>query len=152
MALLRLCSICGNKVPYGSKCKCEIDNMKSRYKSYKYNRKDIKEQQFYSSKDWIKCRNNISTHQFGLDIIEWNKGKTINAERYHHIIETKEEWSLRLDENNIIGLTQKNHRRIHILMNKSEKDKRNIQEWLKKLLNKFEIEYYDTPGSHDERI
>lgn len=141
MPLYRLCSVCSKKVEYGTKCNCEIKEQKENYKHYKSNRTDIKEQEFYSSSAWIKCRNSVASNQFGLDIIEWSKGNVIQAETYHHIIETKEDWSLRLDANNIIGLTKRNHILIHRLMNKSSEDKRKVQAYLKKLLEKFKKEF-----------
>lgn len=142
MPLYRLCSACGKKVAYGTKCNCEIKEQKESYKHYKSNRTDTREQEFYSSNSWIKCRNSIASHQLGLDIIEWSKGKVVQAETYHHIIETKDDWSLRLDANNIVGLTKKNHIAIHRLMNKSSENKRKVQEYLKGILKKFEEEFF----------
>lgn len=142
MALYRLCNICGKKVPYGTKCECEIKAKKDRYKLYKKNRKDKKEQDFYVSGEWINCRTNVATHQFGLDLIEWYKGNTVYAERYHHIIELKDDWNLRITEGNIIGLTIANHIKVHKIMDRSYKDKINMQKYLKKILKIFENEFY----------
>lgn len=142
MPLYRLCSVCGKKVAYGTKCNCEIKEQKENYKHYKDNRTDAREQEFYSSSSWIKCRNSIASHQLGLDIIEWSKGNAVQAEAYHHIVEIKEDWSLRLDADNIIGLTKKNHIIIHKLMARSLEDKIKIQKYLRELLDKFDKELY----------
>lgn len=143
MTMYRLCSVCGNKVPYGTKCSCEDKARADKYKLYKSKRDDIREQRFYSSKLWKNCRDTISSHQLGLDLIEWSKGnEDIKAERYHHIIEVKDDWSLRLDIGNIIGLTQQNHMKVHKLMEKSLKDKLKVQKYLKEILFKFEKEFY----------
>lgn len=146
--LYRLCSVCGSKVPYGTKCQCELTKDKERYKMYQSKRDDTKEQSFYKSKAWINFRDSISTHQFNMDLIDWyeHKEHIADAETYHHIIELKDDWSLRLTDGNVIGLTQQHHMQVHALMNKSEKDKRKIQKYLKKILYAFEQEFYNTPG------
>lgn len=142
MPLYRVCSVCGDKVAYGTRCDCEMKEQKEKYRYYKDNRTDAKEQKFYSSSTWIKCRNSVASHQLGLDIIEWSKGNVVQAELYHHIVETKEDWSLRLDASNIIGLTKRNHISIHKVMDRSHEDKIKVQEYLKKLLNKLENEFF----------
>ncbi|WP_238899452.1 hypothetical protein [Clostridium sp. YIM B02500] len=142
MAMYRLCSVCGNRVTYGGKCKCEVNERKEKYKHYKENRTDKREQEFYSSGAWIKCRNSVASNQFGLDIIEWSKGNIVQAEAYHHIIETKDDWSLRLDASNIIGLTKRNHIAIHRMMNKSCEEKIKVQNYLKELLKRYENEIF----------
>ncbi|WP_242845741.1 hypothetical protein [Clostridium novyi] len=148
----KICSRCGRvEIDYNEKyCKkcLRISNkeQKESYKEYKNRRmKDTEErkrQKFYNSKAWISCRDNIKKHQLGLDLIEWSKGKTVDADTYHHIVELKEDYDKRLDKDNIIGLTQSNHLKVHSLMDNSERDKRKIQEFLRKLLEQFEKEYY----------
>ena len=142
--LLKYCNYaeCKNKVPYGVKyCDEHSDEDKKRYIDYKNRRDDKKEQQFYSSKQWRDFREYISKKQFGLDLIEWYKGNVVSAEVYHHIIEIKDNWDLRIDENNLIGLTQENHMKIHKLMDKSDKDKEEVIKMLKEILKKFYKEY-----------
>lgn len=146
MPVYRKCTECGKKVLESTLCKCEEKKKLQSYKNYKARRmKDLKEkecQQFYSSDAWIRCRDSVASHQFGLDLIELSKGNIVAAETYHHVVEIKEDWSLRLDDGNIIGLTQENHIRVHKLMDKSDKDKKAIQKFLKELLQKFEEEFY----------
>lgn len=146
--LYRLCSVCGKKVSYGSKCQCELDKDKQRYKMYQRKRDDAKEQNFYKSTPWLKFRDTTSIHQFNMDLIDWYEKKEdiADAETYHHIIELKDDWSLRLTDGNVIGLTQQHHMQVHALMNKSEKDKRKIQKYLKNILYTFEKEFYNTRG------
>lgn len=144
--LYRICR-CGKVINYTERyckeCSKKIEEQKrEKYKDYKKNRKDKKEQKFYSSKAWISCRDNIKKHQLGIDLIEWSRGRIVDADTYHHIVELKEDYNKRLDKDNIIGLTQSNHLKVHSLMDKSEIDKRKIQEFLKELLEKFEKEYY----------
>ena len=146
--LYRVCNICGKRVPYRTKCECELKQQKERYKTYKNNRTDTREQKFYSSKEWERVRENISRHQFGMDLIDWyNREENIQqAELYHHIIELKDDWSLRFNKKNIIGLTQQHHMKIHSLMSKNDKYKERIQNYLKRILKEFEDIYYKNPG------
>ena len=143
--LLKYCNYagCSNKVPYGVKyCDEHSNEDKKRYIDYRNRRDDKKEQQFYSSKQWRDFREYISKKQFGLDLIEWYKGNVVSAEVYHHIIEIKDNWDLRIDELNLIGLTQENHMKIHKLMDKSNKDKEEVIKMLKDILEKFYKEYW----------
>ena len=142
MALYRLCSVCHKKVPYGSRCNCEIKEQKNKYRTYQKNRTDKREQKFYQSDEWLKFKQSISTHQLGLDLYEWSLGNLVDAEAYHHIIEIKEDWSLRLDADNVLGLTKANHNMFHRYMNESEEKKIKIQKYLKSILEKFEKEFY----------
>lgn len=150
MTMYRLCSVCSKNVPYGTKCKCEIEKEKKknnrRYKRYRTKRDDIREQRFYVSGAWISLRENLKAHQFSMDLIDWyktkGKGEISNAETYHHIIELKDNWELRLTPGNIIGLTQRHHMQIHALMNRSIKDKLQVQKYLKKIIYEFENEFY----------
>ncbi|MCD3217872.1 hypothetical protein G8S55_11650 [Clostridium botulinum C] len=150
--LTKICSRCGRveidyNAKYCNKCSSVKDReRKESYKEYKNRRmKDAEErkrQRFYNSTAWISCRDNIKKHQLGMDLIEWSNGKIVDADTYHHVVELKENYDKRLDKDNVIGLTQSNHLKVHSLMDKSERDKRKIQEFLKELLKQFEKEYY----------
>ena len=141
MGLIRLCPICHNKVDYGKKCKCEIDKQKQKYRQYKYDRKDKKEQVFYSSSEWIKIRNYVKSKQLNCCLFCWFKDNIYNdCDLVHHIIELKEDYSLRLDDDNLILLTDSNHQKIHNIMNRSEEDKKRIQKLLFDLVKRFREE------------
>lgn len=114
---------------------------KEKYIEYSKRRTDKREASFYNSKEWKELRDYIMHRQFGLDILEWSKGNIVKAETYHHIIEVKDDWELRLNEDNIIGLSYQNHRNIHMIMNNGDKEK--VQEQLKVILKNFYSEYYD---------
>ncbi|NMM65486.1 hypothetical protein HBE96_23185 [Clostridium sp. P21] len=146
MPIYRKCTECGKKVLEGTLCQCEQDKKRKSYLDYKRRRMKDKEekerQKFYSSNSWLRCRDSVIAHQLGLDLVEWSKGNIVQAETYHHCIPIKEDWNKRVDSNNIIGLTQENHIRVHKMMDKSNKDKENIQKALSDLIRKFEDEYY----------
>lgn len=147
MPVYRKCTQCGKKVLDGTLCVCEINKKRKNYKDYKerlkQNETESKLIDFYHSIGWIKLRESVAIHQFGLDLIELSRGNIVRADTYHHIKEVREHWELRLDKNNIIGLTSNNHNKVHAMMNKSDKDKISTQSALQDILIKFELEYYD---------
>jgi hypothetical protein len=128
-------------------CECEEKKKRESYRNYRKRRmqdEDEKERQdFYNSGMWKDFRESTAVHQFGLDLIEWNKGRVVDAETYHHIEEVREAWDKRLDKDNVIGMTQDNHNKIHALMKRSKKDKEAIQKALKELIVRFNAEYYE---------
>lgn len=138
---------CGKKIEYSKKyCnKCELEVTKQRresYKEYKRNRKDVKEQKFYSSMEWLRLREDILRKYIYVDVFAYyTKGKIIEANTIHHIVETKEDWSLRLEKENLICLSNSSHRQIHNSYDKDDKTKREIQGLLRKMNNKFREEF-----------
>lgn len=142
MPLLRLCNICNKQLEYGKKCKCEIDKEKERYKEYSRYRQDKDEQSIYSSDRWNKVKELVHRGQYGIDIVEYYKsGKIIPIEVCHHIIEVKEDINRAYDVTNLIGLTQANHMIVHSKYKKSNNDKKEIQELLFRLLEKWNDEF-----------
>lgn len=151
MPIKKLCSyaschkVIDSGVKYCSKHekKAELED-KKRYKEYKYRReldKDVKkEQDFYKSSEWIRSRVATIADCYGIDIYEYyTNGRVIQGERVHHILELHNNWSSRLDCNNLIYLTEKNHRNIH------ERYKSNKKIVIKELfyyLKKFNNEFY----------
>lgn len=140
--MYRLCTVCKCKVEYGKLCKCEEDKRKESYREYKRYRQDKDLQKFYSSKAWINCRDLCIKGFYGLDIIELLAHRRVVAgEIVHHIVETKEDWTKRLDIDNLIYLTKENHNRIHAMYSKSKKDKEIMQKSLRELMEIFNGEY-----------
>ena len=88
---------------------------KEKYREYKRkrmeNEEEARRQQFYNSKHWEGFRTSQAAAQFGIDIFEYyTTGKIIETEQYHHIEEIVEAWHRRLDRDNVIGLSEANHR------------------------------------------
>lgn len=156
MAILKTCSFHGcNKILRDSLKYCDYhqvkygNEQKERYKEYKRRRlKDkfqVKAQSFYNSMEWERIKNAIKASLFHIDIFEYYlTGRIVEGEDVHHIIEIDEDWNSRLDINNLIYLTHKNHMRIHSKYNKSKKDKEKAQKILLGLLVQFEKEF--NPG------
>lgn len=146
MAIYRKCTQCGKKVLEYTLCQCEVRNTKERYKEYKYRRMQDKEekerQKFYSSTSWLKLSESVKRYYFGLCIVCWSKGLIEENEYTHHIETMKDKFDLRLHEDNLIPLCDCCHKRVHKLMDKSDKDKIKVQKFLKNLVDKFKKEFY----------
>lgn len=147
LPIYKLCPKCGEKIQYSNKycikCKVEVDKkQKESYKEYKRNRIDVKEQRFYSSNEWINLREYIKAKYMFVDVFSYyTEGKIVECKVVHHIIETKEDWNLRLNENNLICLSNSSHKLIHNLYNKDSETKHKTQELLKKINERFKEEF-----------
>ena len=117
---------------------------KKRYKEYKNRRLHDKEQKrfqtFYNSDSWKRIRELAIQDTLAIDVIDYYKlGIIRQGERVHHIIELNEDFNKRLDRNNLIYLTERNHRIVHNEYNKGNKIK--MQELLIDLKLKFMEEF-----------
>ena len=143
--LLKKCNYynCNKLVDYNVKyCELHKDTDKERYKEYKANRTDHKEQRCYGSKEWKIAREKAICFSFGLDLIElYLNNRIVKGETVHHIIEIKEDWNKRLDINNLFYLTQENHLKVHAKMNESKRNKEYIINMLMQLKERFKNEY-----------
>lgn len=144
--IYRKCTECNKKVLEGTLCKCEEKKRKESYRDYKRRRLQDKEergrQNFYSDKSWLNLSENIKNYYFGLCVVCWFKD-LIKASGYTHHIETiKDRFDLRLNEDNLIPLCDCCHKKVHRLMDRSDKDKVMIQKALKDLIRKFDDEFY----------
>lgn len=141
--IYKRCSHCGKRIETGSECPC----IKERYKKYRKLRNDKKEQVFYSSGIWIIKRDKIKDKFKGIDIYSYFiLGKIEFSSTVHHIEPIKDNWNRRLDDDNLIPLTDSNHRKIHKIMDNSEIDKEKIQKILFELVKRFENEILKVGG------
>lgn len=144
--IYRKCTVCHKKVPQYTKCDCEKKKRLDNYRDYQQRRMRDEEERarviFYQSKEWERCRDAVSSHQFNLDLIEWSRGRIVQAELYHHVMEIRDSKEDMLDIYNIIGMTQANHNKVHAIMNRGYKDKVKMQDALMDILDRFENEYY----------
>lgn len=133
--IYKRCGRCGKRIQVESQCSC-------RYKEYNVQRKDKKEQSFYNSTQWITKRTNRVRNLLGIDWFEYySTGNIVAGYTLHHIIELKDDWSKRLEDINLIYLTQSNHRRVHEAYLKSPKDKEKMQKILFLCLDKAQKEF-----------
>lgn len=155
MPLKKLCSwrgcnkICNLEDKYCNYHKDKFNKQeRERYKEYSKRRREDKEQKkyqdFYNSSDWKRIRDAIISSFNGIDIVEYYRtGKVVQGERVHHIIELDDDWNCRVDINNLIYLTEQNHRRIHAEYNKGEREKKQMQHVLFALLERWNKEFED---------
>lgn len=149
MTIKKLCSWYGcTKIIEKGKVYCNLHQNKwelkekVRYKEYQSRRRKDKEQRkfqnFYNSDDWKRIRESIISSCYSIDILEYYRtGKIVQGERVHHIVELEDDWNSRFDIYNLIYLTERNHRRVHVEYSKGEKDKKAMQKILFDLLDKF---------------
>ena len=134
--IYKRCPRCHKRIPEGTKCECT----KNRHKEYKKYRADIKEQKFYSCGNWINKRENIKAKYKNIDLYSYYVlGIIEDADTVHHIIELKDDWSKRYDDDNLITLTESNHQLVHKAYNSSEEEKNKMIKLLKSLIEKFDM-------------
>lgn len=119
MTLKKICR-CGKVIPYSIKrCpECEVKTEQERKQNIKYYKqntyeRDSKYNKFYKSKEWIKVRQVAISRDHALckDCLAKNTITSYNT--VHHIIPIKEDWSKKLDIDNLICLCESCHRRRH---------------------------------------
>lgn len=119
---------------------------KQRYKVYQTVRlmddEQKKYQSFYKSAQFIRTRDSVIANCFGIDIVHYYRtSKVIQGYTVHHIIELSEDYSKRLDVDNLIYLTERDHQHVHREYNKGDREKKAMQKILITLKNKFIIEF-----------
>lgn len=142
----KICPKCKRLMDYNLKyclrCEPKIkEERKELNKIYNRNRTDKDIVTMYKTSQWIKVREVVRARLNGLDIYSYYVlGKIEYADCYHHIVEVKDDRSGVYDIENLIGLTNKNHNKIHGLYEKSDKSKENTQKLLFNLLERWNVE------------
>lgn len=117
--LKKICR-CGRIISYNDKacdkCKTKIElERKQNIKYYKQTtyERDIKYNKFYKSKEWSRVRQVVIARDHALckDCLDKNTITPYNT--VHHIVPIKEEWSKRLDINNLVCLCESCHQKRH---------------------------------------
>lgn len=141
MALLKLCR-CGKKIPNTIKMchDCEAKQQERRRESdrqYDKNKRDKKSKDFYNSSSWEKTRILVMNKYNGLDLYEYYVNHCIvYAQTIHHIVELREDWSRRHDIENLIPLSNSNHKKIHLMYsNNKESTQKMLREIITQALN-----------------
>lgn len=90
------------------------DRLKAaRNKRYDKARAADKEYKFYKSSKWIKFRNYIMQRDHYLCQMCLQNNKLSDATVVHHIVPVRDNWELRLKENNVIAICDDCHNKIH---------------------------------------
>lgn len=114
MAIKITCQHCRKKYDYGKQCEC-VEKRKAEYnKIYDECRKsddNITYYKFYRSKEWLNIRTYILSKYNGMCLHCWLKENRIVTDGLviHHIIALKDNWELRLMEDNLIPLCSSCH-------------------------------------------
>ncbi len=137
--IYKRCPRCGKRIEVGTKCCCKS----KRYKEEDKAKKGTREKNFYSSAVWRKKRAEVIRRFHGLDVYSYYVYKRIEYGRtVHHIIPLKEDWNNRLNINNMIYLTERNHQDIHNIMEQGIEEKQKIINLLRKIIDEFVAEFY----------
>ena len=135
----KICPRCNRRLVSFSKKYCEVCEVKAnaRHKEYKRYRTDDKEQRFYSDPGWIRKREKIKYTDNGYCLICLNNNYHRAMDTVHHIVELKEDWNKRFDDDNLISLCESCHQVIHRQYKTCEKKK--VQDNLKAILRRFRV-------------
>lgn len=139
MAIYKLCSTCGKKVETGKECDCK---KKIRYHDNKIYDKEVRDERsrkFYTSRTWRRCKENILASD-EIDVYLYMKEGIIKAaDTVHHIIPLRDNWSKRLQKDNLMSLSAGTHSMIE-RMYKKDKEKmiKDLQQMVKEFREKSE--------------
>lgn len=163
MGLNKFCPKCDSIIGYRDKyctdCQAEIDRKskerferylrvrkatgqdKVAYKKYRDKRNDTEYQDFYNSKEWKSKREKILSKFKYIDIYSYYKYKEIvTSDLVHHIKEIKEDFNMKLCDDNLIAVSNKSHSEIHKRMNESNKEKEIVIRELREMVERWEKE------------
>ena len=86
------------------------DNKRKTYKTFdEMTEEELRIQKFYNSKEWRTKREEIMARSNGLCVICWLCGKVRSASSVHHIVKLRDNFDLRLTDNNLIAVCRDCH-------------------------------------------
>lgn len=95
---------------------------------------------YYQTTEWKQAKAKALSKTYGLDLFSFYEcGHIEYAHTVHHIVPLEEDYTLRANKDNLIPLTEKNHRAIHKLYKSGHKQE--IIKKLKEYLAEFESEF-----------
>lgn len=102
----KYCEYCRSIQPYDHQCKSKPKRTTA-----------VNHNNFYSSNVWAKKRESIKIKCFGLDIYKLVIDGVIEyGDVVHHIVPLCDDYNLRLNDNNLILLSNKSHQEIHKML------------------------------------
>lgn len=130
--IMKRCNRCGKEIPIGKRCGCQTA-YKRNYNKFKRDR-SIKE--FRASKEWIRARNAAIERDGGIDIYLYHTTGEIKAGgSVHHIIPLAEDWSKRIDLDNLITLSEESHGVIEQMYKTNKREE--LQQQLKSIVSEY---------------
>lgn len=134
MPIYKRCSRCGKRIEAGTTCQC----LKDRHKEYDKYSRDRLSKQYYNSREWEAVREHVLQLDEGIDVyVYMTQGIVIRADTVHHIVPLRENWSLRNNVNNLISLNHDTHSMIE---QQYRKNKNEMQEELKAMVQQYRSE------------
>lgn len=117
MALMKYCNRtgCNRLVPQGVKyCAAHTINKtaenKQRHKEYDAHCRNQKAKEFYNSAEWKATRARVLARDSNIDIYLYiMEGRIVPADTVHHIVELREDYSKRLDIDNLVSISEATH-------------------------------------------
>lgn len=86
------------------------NNKRKTYKTFdEMTEEELRIQKFYNSKEWRTKREEIMARSNGLCVICWLRGKVCSASSVHHIVKLRDNFDLRLTDNNLIAVCRDCH-------------------------------------------
>lgn len=136
--LLHRCK-CGILIPQELRlcpdCEAKESDKVSRHMEYNLRRRNKKAAAFYASAEWRKVRAFALSLYDSLDMYAYYvQHKIVVADMVHHITEIEEDWTQRLNVENLFPLSNGNHGIISALYKKDEATKRQTQELLRNII------------------
>lgn len=142
MGLKKQCR-CGDKIDISEQCckRCEefyTGKRRESYRMYDEKKRDKKAHAFYLSSEWKTLRDVILKRYAGIDLyLYYTTGALEKANTVHHIIEINEDSDRKLDDKNLLPVTQRTHEKIHRMY---QSNKIAAQEMLFSFISRWEEE------------
>lgn len=131
MRIYKRCSRCGKRLETGGKCPC--------YNRGRDTRGRGTHDDFYHSAEWGAARAKAVRRTFGLDILAWyERGELVCGFTVHHITPLETGWDLRTAPDNLIYLSESDHREVH---RRYEQDYERTADYLRSLLLRFDNDF-----------
>lgn len=130
---------CGATIPQGismcSACAAVYAGQGSRHMEYNRTRRNKRAAGFYVCSEWRNMRAAVMRLYDGMDIYAYYiQHRIVTADMVHHVVEIGEDWSKRLDIENLLPLSNGNHGIISALYEKDEATKKATQKQLRELM------------------
>lgn len=138
--LMKYCNRCGcnHIVPQGVMyCKVHTETQAERHKEYDQVRRNKKAKTFYNSPGWRTVRQIALIRDNYIDVYLYvTEGRVVPAQHVHHITELEENYSKRLDLDNLISLSAGSHSKIS-KMYKDAGQREEMQKTLRDCLREY---------------
>jgi 5-methylcytosine-specific restriction protein A len=90
-----------------------VEQAREKNSFYDRYKRDKKVNEFYRSADWNKARQQALLRDNGLCMHCYRDKRIVMADMVHHVVAVKDDWSKRLEIDNLISLCNSCHNKIH---------------------------------------